>query len=91
MTWIFPRFTFTSKGTSNSNSAGRHSKGGSFALSTIGGGKRGGLGSKSYAEIEGGKNDNESEEYILNEDGRVIRQTITTTISSETLRKDEVV
>jgi hypothetical protein len=44
---------------------------------------------KSYSEIVGGKRDadNESEEYILNEDGRVIRQTVKMSVSSENFAK----
>jgi hypothetical protein len=89
VTWIFPRFTFSSGGTSNPTFDARPSKGGPLVLSVIGGDKTDELGPKSYTEIER-RRDNESEEYILNEDGRVIRQTITTTTSSETLREDNL-
>lgn len=86
VTWIFPRFTLSSKGSSEQSSSLKQ-KGSAYALATIGGGR---MGSKSYAEIESGKSgDNESEEYILNEDGRVIRQTVKMEVSSETLPKGQ--
>lgn len=105
ITWLFPKFRLTSTGESHpsdhsqfqSRSRSKSGVGSLIALNTIGGGKIGRSDMKNYSEITDGRGsegeDNESEEYILAENGRIIRQTLQMSASSESSvkgKKEEV-
>ncbi|KAF2464123.1 uncharacterized protein BDR25DRAFT_243382, partial [Lindgomyces ingoldianus] len=86
ISWIFPKFRLTSSGPSQDETRPPNS----YALSSVvSGTKRRDI--NTYTEIHAGKDgqaDNESEDYILNENGRVIRQTVKMSVSTESFRQD---
>lgn len=93
ISWLFPKFRLTSNNSADESNPAKPS----FALGTIGSTKVGGR--KNYTEItsEGRARrmkelgEGESEEYILSEDGRVIRQVVDVSAKSEEAsRKSEV-
>ncbi len=94
VSWIFPKFTLTSAGDSKGVSKSSANRSSAFALSNIGSGSHGPV--RKYEEIEKSKSghafetaigDGESEEYILNDGGIVIRRSIEMHVTSATTDK----